>query len=283
MKRLIQGFALASLVLVLAAGSTSAAEGTWVSESGQVHAIHAGNAIFVTEDGAERFDLSDLADGETRTFGAGPRAVTVSRSGSEATITRRASGDDVSAIEITCQLNNDTCTVLTFPNDPNKVMVAIEKERTCIDGAGDCDFTFGDGEGHIVVDIDCNGGDCSEFHTMHLERLADLHESFTVESMDDENGVPSRIVIRRIGGDGAREDDVFVTKVGTSVFDAMQRIQVLHGDSVMLSCSEGDATIMVNKDEADDTFLCPKHSTPMEQVKGHGALRLIRHGEPHEH
>ena len=65
MKRLIQGFALASLVLVLAAGSTPAGEGTWVTQSGQVHAIHGGNAFFVSDDDAERFDLSDLKDGET--------------------------------------------------------------------------------------------------------------------------------------------------------------------------------------------------------------------------
>jgi len=285
MKRLIQGLALASLVLVMAAVSTPAGEGTWVSDSGQVHAIRGGNAVFVTEDDAERFDLSDLADGETRTFGSGPRAVTVSRSGSEATITRRASGDDVSAIEITCQLNDDTCTVLTFPSDPDKVMVAIEKERTCLDGAGDCDFSLAGGEGHIVVDIDCDGddgGDCNEIHTMQLEGLAELHKNFTVETTDDEGGASSRIVIRRIGGDGAKEDSVFVTRAGTSVLGGMHRMHALHGDSVMLSCSEGDATIMVAKDEAEDTFLCPKHSTPMEQVKGPGTLRVIHHGEPHE-
>lgn len=284
MKRLIQGFALASLVLVLAAGSTPAGEGTWVSGSGKVHAIHGGNAVFVSEDNAERFDLSDLADGETRTFGAGPRAVTVSRSGDVATITRSGSGDDVSAIDITCQLNDDTCTVLTFPDDPEKVMVAIEKERICVNGEGDCDFTFVDGHGggHIVVDIDCDGDDCGEFHTAHLKRLEELHDIFTVETAGDGDD-PSRIVIRSIGG-GANEDNVFVTKVGASSFGGVHRIRALHGDSVMLVCSEGDATIMVKKDEADDTFLCPKHSTPMEQVKRHGSdVRVIRTGEPHEH
>ena len=287
MKRLIQGFALASLVLVLAAGSTPAGEGKWVTQSGQVHAIHGGNAFFVSDDDAERFDLSDLKDGETRTFGAGPRAVTVSRTGDEATITRGGSGDDVSAIDITCRLNDDTCTVLTFPNDPEKVMVAIEKERTCINGAGDCDFSFGDGEGHIVVDIDCDASDaadCSELHAIHLQGLAELHENFTVETTGDEDGGPSRIVIRRIGGDGAEEDNVFVTRMDVSSVSAMHQVLALHGDSVMLRCSEGDATIMVEKDEADDTFLCPKHSTPMEQVKGHSSgVRVIRTGDPHEH
>ena len=285
MKRLIQGFALACLVLVLAAGSVQAGEGTWVTKSGNVHAVNGSNAVFVSDDDAERFDLSDLADGETRTFGTGARAVTVSRSGDEATITRTKSGDDVSAIEITCQLNNDTCTVLTFPDDREKVMVAIEKERTCINGEGDCDFTFGEGlaEGHIVVDIDCDGEDCGEFHTMNLDGLSELHEAFTVESLGD-GDEPSRIVVRRVGGVGATEDNVFVTKVGSSGVCGLQRIHEISEDHVTLHCSEGDATITVKKEEADETFLCPKHSTPMEQVKGHGAgVRVIRTGEPHEH
>ena len=285
MKRTIQGFALACLVLILAAGPGQAGEGTWVTKSGNVHAIHGSNAVFVSDDDAERFDLSDLADGETRTFGTGVRAVTVSRSGDEATITRSKSGGDVSAIEITCQLNDDTCTVLTFPNDPEKVMVAIEKERTCINGEGDCDFTFGEGlaEGHIVVDIDCEGQDCGDLHSMHLNGLAELDQAFTVESLGD-GDEPSRIVIRRVGGVGATEDNVFVTKVGSSGVCGLQRIHEPSGDNVMLRCSEGDATIMVKKEEAEETFLCPKHSTPMEQVKGHGAgVRVIHTGKPHEH
>jgi len=285
MKRLIQGFALACLVLVLAAGSTQAGERKWVSKSGNVHAIHGGNAVFVSADDAERFDLSDLSDGETRTFGTGARAVTVSRSGDVATITRTGSGDDVSAIEITCQLGDDTCTVLTFPNEPEKVMVAIEKVRTCANGVGDCDFSFGagHGEGHVIVDIDCDGDDCNEFHTMHLEGLSGLHDAFTVETAGDGDEV-SRIVIRRIGDPGAKEDNVFVTSVGASAFGGLHEILALSGDNVMLRCSEGDATIMVEKEEAEDTFLCPKHSTPMEQVKGHGSgVRVIRTGGPHEH
>jgi hypothetical protein len=284
MKRLIQGFALACLVLVLAAGSTQAGEGTWVSKSGNVHAIHGGNAVFVSADDAERFDLSDLSDGETRTFGTGARAVTVSRSGDAVTISRSRSGDDVSGIDITCQLDDDTCTVLTFPNDPEKVMVAIEKERTCVNAVGDCDFSFGEGHGggHVVVDIDCDGDDCEEFHTMHMEGLSELHNAFTIETTGD-GGEASRIVIRRIGDPGAKEDNVFVTSMGASV-GGLHGIRVLHGDNVMLRCSEGDATIMVEKEEAEDTFLCPKHSTPMEQVKGHGSgVRVIRTGGPGEH
>ena len=286
MKRLIQGLAMASLVCVLLASPAPAGENTWVSEAGTVHALHSGNAVFVSEDGAERFDISELKDGETRTFGAGPRAVTVRRSGDAATISRNSSGDDVSAIDITCRLADDTCTVLTFPNDPERVMVAIEKERICENGEGDCDFMLGEGVvsgGNIVVDIECedNEEDCGEIHRMHLDGLAELQGIMEVETEGRGDGEQSRIVIRRIGGDG---ENVFVTKAGVGGPAAMHRMHALHGDQVMLRCSEGDATITVKKEEAGDTFLCPKHSTPMEAVKGHAGrgIRVIRESAPRE-
>ena len=36
---------------------------------------------------------------------------------------------------------------------------------------------------------------------------------------------------------------------------------------VVLTCPEGDAKIHVEQEEAEDTFLCPKHSVPMEKVE----------------
>jgi len=287
MKQMIRGMALAGLALVLMTAPALAGEGgTWVTDTGSVHAIHSGNAVFMSEDDAERFDLADLRDGETRTFGEGPRSVTVSRNGDEATISRTASGDDVSAINITCRLSDDTCTVLTFPDDPKKVMVAIEKERTCNNGEGDCDFSFGDhagAEGHIVVDIECDGDDCGEVHEMHLKELGDLQGIIAMETEDGDHGNPSRIVIRRVGGEGGNDENVFVTR-GDHSPGAMHRVHRLHGDNVVLRCSEGDATIRVKKEEAGETFLCPKHSTPMEAVKGHErrGVRVIRTGSPDE-
>ena len=281
MKKLFQGFTIMGLALILVAGSATAGEGTWVSDKGKVHAVHSGNAVFVSDDGAEKFNLSDLNDGESRTFGTGDRAVTVRRSGDEAMISRASSGDDVSAIDVDCRLDVDNCTVLTFADDAEKVMVAIEKERTCVNGEGDCDLAFGEahGMGHVVVDIDCDGDDCEDLHTL---QLSELENTFTVETAG-EGSEPSRIVIRRVGDAGATEDNVFVTKMGASGMGGLHKIRTLHGDSVMLTCSEGDATIMVKKEEKDDTFLCPKHSTPMEAAKGHGNFHVIRGGEPHEH
>jgi len=265
--------------MVLCTGVVFAGEGgTWVADSGKVHQLRHGNAVFVSDEDAERFDLSELRDGETRVFGSGPRAVTATRSGDSVSLTRASSGDDVSRIDVNCEIESDTCTVLTFPSEPDKVMVAIEKERVCVNGEGDCDHAFGtvSAMGHVVVDIDCDGDeDCESIHTMKLDEmlLDEKNNTFTVdvEALAGDEGEPSRIVIRRtgVGGEG---DNV--------------------GNQVMLRCSEGDATITVEKDEAEETFLCPKHSTPMVKVPGHPGgihviqspdIRIKREARPHEH
>ncbi len=288
MKRWTQGLAPAALALFLAGGTAPAGEGgSWVGSGGEAHAIHGGKTVFVGDEGAERFDLSALADGETRTFGAGARAVTASRKANSVSISRGGSGDEVSAIDVTCELDKDTCTVLTFPDDPEKVMIAIEKERSCVNGIGDCDVAVGEGVpagAHVVVDIDCEGDDCGEFQTLHLDGLSGLENVFEIEAGDGDGGEASRIVIRRLGTDGAKAHKVFVSAEGASAAGALARVPAPDGGKVMLRCTEGDATITVDGKEADDTFLCPKHSTPMERVKQFGrGVRVIREAEPHKH
>ena len=282
MKHSIRAAVLSGLALVLVSGIALAADGTWVAADGNVHQLRHGKAMFFSEDGAERFDLSELRDGETRTFGSGARAVTVSRSGDSVTISRTESGDDVSVIDVTCDVNQDSCTVLTFPDDPEKVMIAIEKERVCVNGEGDCDFSGGiAAAGHIVVDIDCEGEDCPELHGLQELQLGEFHQKLIVEALGSEDGEPSRIVIRRIGEGPGNDDNVFVTRSGS----ICETIHTAHGDQVVLRCAEGDATITVDREEAGDTFLCPKHSTPMERVNSgvNAPVHVIRRGISREH
>jgi hypothetical protein len=47
-------------------------------------------------------------------------------------------------------------------------------------------------------------------------------------------------------------------------------------DKVSLRCPEGDTTMRVDKSEAEDVFLCPKHSVPLEQVKSKGRVHEIK-------
>lgn len=266
--------------LLLTCGVASAADGQWVSDDGNIHKIH-GSAMFISSDGgdAERFDLSELRDGETRTFGIGDRAVTVSRRGDLATISRTGSGDDVSTIDISCSLEEDTCTVLTFADDPEKVMVAIEKERVCVNGEGDCDPHMGewvhDSGAHVIVEIDCDGEDCDDLQQLKLEELHEGMGSFVVKT-DDTIGMQNRVMIRRNGDLDGEGHNVFVQRVGDHDGTLQRKLHRVQTNTTMLRCSEGDATLSVSKEEADDTFLCPKHSTPLEKVEHNHGTRVIR-------
>lgn len=42
-------------------------------------------------------------------------------------------------------------------------------------------------------------------------------------------------------------------------------------DKQTLRCPEGDTIMRVDKDEANATYLCPKHNKVLEKVEGHGA------------
>jgi hypothetical protein len=57
-------------------------------------------------------------------------------------------------------------------------------------------------------------------------------------------------------------------------------VMIFHADPLdgktVLRCPEGDATVRVDEEEADDTFLCPKHSVPMEQVAAKKLIKTIR-------
>jgi len=266
-------------VLLMTVGVASAADGEWISDEGKLHKL-SGNAMFISADGgdADRFDLSEMRDGETRTFGVGARAVTVSRRGDVATISRSASGKEVSTIDIACDLDEDTCTVLTFADDPEKVMVAIEKERVCVNGEGDCDAHTGewvhDDGAHVIVEIDCDGDECDELQHLQLEEIHEGMGSFIVKS-DGAEGTLNRVMIKRMAEGGEDGHNVFVQRVGGESAAAQRQLHRVHMNSTMLRCPEGDATLSVTKEEAEETFLCPKHSTPLEKVEHSQRSRVI--------
>ena len=81
-------------------------------------------------DGATSYDLSELYDGETRIFGFGERQVSAVRDGDNVSISRPQSDDDDDLM--TCKIGRDTCHVMTYDDDPEKVSVMIA--RTVGDG-----------------------------------------------------------------------------------------------------------------------------------------------------
>jgi hypothetical protein len=265
--KLILGLAaLLSLALVVAVAGDKQ---VWVSDDGDHHDIH-GNVMFIGEDG-EAFDLSDLADGETRIFGSGDKQVTATRDGDEATITREPSGDE-SGMEITCHLDRDTCKIMTDDGDPEKVMIVIQKVRECVNGEGDCEVdvdlmdvgVFGDDAQTIMIreSINCDDeGNCTE-DVSHMGGVhGEGHALIELQTGVDPDG--NVIVI----GEGGNWVGAHAT--GDMVF-------ISGDDKVSLRCPEGDTTMRVDKDEAEEVFLCPKHSVPMEKVQSKGRVHEIK-------
>lgn len=245
MKQILGVFVLA-LAAVLLAAPLVAGEGEWVTDDHQTIAIHAVHDAMFFGEGGETFDLSDLRDGETRTFGEGAKQITVDRLGDVVTIVREESGDE-GKLEILCDAGKDTCQVITFEKDPEKVMIMIKKTRHCINDVGDCDgmnLTIDSiaGAGHAIIKtVKCNdAGECE-----HFENVI---------------GGPASVEIHEFKG-GPHHNMMFISDG--------------HADEVLLSCPEGDSRIHVGLEEAEDTFLCPKHSVPMVKATQNTFIRKI--------
>jgi hypothetical protein len=193
------------------------------------------SVMFVGEEG-EVVDLAELRDGETRVFGRGERQMTAARDGDEVRITREARGE-ASELSITCDIARDSCQVITS-EDGQEVAVRIEKSRECEKGIGDCDLhdvdilALGDvGSGHqVFVKQICAGDDCDDEETVEI----------ITTGVHDGHGL---LMLGEGGSHGIH----------------------VASDKVRLGCPEGDASIWVDKEEAGETFLCPKHSVPMEK------------------
>jgi hypothetical protein len=83
-------------------------------------AAHDGEIFFADGD---RFDLSDLADGETRYFGDPDRELAATRNGDEVTLS--FPDTDRALKEITCNLETDRCFVLTSDDDDGIARVML--------------------------------------------------------------------------------------------------------------------------------------------------------------
>jgi len=254
MKKTILALAIAALLI----GSPALAgeNGMWVSDSGHTVEL-AGPHTMMFHEGGETFDLSDLRDGETREFGQGDKQITVTREGDDVLIVREQAGDE-SALELKCHVADDTCQVVTFEDDPEKVMIVVAKTRTCVteDGDGECEANIdvmlsdigamGAGGHHAIVrKIKCDDdGDCEEFE--------DIIKGEMSVTADFATGHAGNIMVL----------------AGPPHMDG----------KVMLACPEGDSTVHVDKEEAEDTFLCPKHNVPMElsEHPAHPMVRKIR-------
>ena len=236
----------------------------WVTDDNEVIHIAGAGHMMINADDAETFDVSDLADGESRTFGEGEGQITVTRSGDEVTISHPG---DTGASKVICQISTDSCQILSVGGDDAQHMIMIRKTAECEGGEEDCldimtQFGTAVGGEHnmMVMSVDCDDDeDC--VHSIHPGADGHLGHHAVVEVHQ---------------GDGAMVDVMKHVVVSGEGDAGGQFVYITTGDKLTLRCPEGDATITVDKDEADETFLCPKHSVPLEKVTPKGGPRTIQ-------
>lgn len=200
----------------------------------------AGNT-WISEDG-ESFDLKDLADGETRTFGSGDGQIRATRNGDSITI-EVPGEDDAKTIELQCGDADDECRVHVHGDDGANV-VMIQRDRK-----GDHKtvevrrIVTGDGDHEVLVDVD-------EIVRTVTAAVGDVHVMAV--------------------GEGDHEG-VWVTDEGENI--VIEEFEGPHGNLMfigepgeMVRCPEGDTTMRLEDDETEQSFYCPKHKVLLEKV-----------------
>lgn len=221
------------------------------------------SAAVAGHDHGETLDLQDLADGETREFGDGDHRVVATREGDAI---RLEIGHDGSVVELArCAGEEEDCKIslIGAAGEPTVAIVRVDgdahgsHESMKIVRLGDHD---GEGlTGHIAIAGALDGDGNVFFEKLLGEGDAD-------------------ILVESLGGDGT--DVAWVTSDGADANAILERLHAHggHGEhapkvlrlgssnKTRLRCPEGDASLTVDKDEADDTFYCPKHEIALERA-----------------
>ncbi len=191
-----------------------------------LHRMGAGGENCFFSDG-ERFDLSELADGETRYFGPPEREVAVARTGDEVVMT--LSGDDGETHEIKCNVVEDGCFILTKGEDEYASIMIMNTRGP--HGHGKGNFAFFDDE--IL----------SDSKRVLIQTLGAVDNEFAFGghgmqwvSDDDDAGVPQHL------------------------------FRMLAEPGTMVRCPEGDTTMRLEEDESAEGYHCPRHNVLMEKV-----------------
>ena len=260
MLKIIPGIVIALMNMILAAGVTVADdERVWVTDDEEQIVISTVGVTSLAADMEDAFDVSDLADGETRTFGEGDRQVKVTRDGDTVTIQHPARGNGVRSI--LCSLLDDVCKILHVDGEPGQTMVMIRKHRTCEGDDENCaqltaDVMVEEGSPHVLVRkvVRCDGdGNCEESETESHSALA---EAFVTVAAGDAESMKQMIFV----GDGGEGPALMVRAEG----------------KVALQCPEGDTTMLVDEENADRVYYCPEHNVPLERKAARSGVRTIR-------
>jgi hypothetical protein len=189
--------------------------------------------------------LEDLADGETRTFGEGDHKVTVTRNGDKLSV--KIDG-----------------------------MEGLHGKHVMIGSAGhDIDCDTEDGDCNLWVSDDGNiikmGTGGMHGNMMFIGDEGDAHGNVIIKSMGDGTDIEKEVHVIRIGegGENAFTVDVDGEAGGPHIIKMIGGLMGhhgSHGDHTILRCEEGDTTMVLDTEEAEGVFFCPKHKTELKPV-----------------
>jgi len=206
-------------------------------------------------------DLTQMKDGETRTFGEGKAQITASRRGDDIEITMP--GEDGKAPHtLTCKAGDQHCYVMAHDDLGHGTVMVMrsagdaeaDKEMTWFSGGGD-GGTWTDESGNTMV-LHSDGGERQIQVTAEADGEPGAVKVIRVDAGDGEQ---AEVKVFTMGGDGAEG-----LKMLSESPDGPHVIRI-EMKGTMLHCPEGDATLHV--EEGDDAvYLCPKHNVAMEKA-----------------
>ena len=191
-----------------------------------LHRMGAGGENCFFSDG-EPFDLSELADGETRYFGPPEREVAVARKGDEVVMT--LSGEDGETHEIKCNVVEDGCFILTGGEDDDASIMIMNTRGS-----------HGHGKGNFVFLDD--------------ESLADSKQVL-IQAL---SAVDNEFVFGDHGMQWVSDDE--------DAGGHRKLFGMLAEPGTMVRCPEGDTTMRLEEDESAEGYYCPRHNVLMEKV-----------------
>jgi hypothetical protein len=115
----------------------------------------------------------------------------------------------------------------------------------CDTGSGDCNLWVSEDGNVITMGSGSIGGDAHGDieKEVHVIRIGEGGENTFTVDVEGEGGPH---IVKMIGG--------------------MMGHHGSHGDHTVLRCEEGDTTMVLDTEEAEDVFFCPKHKTELKPV-----------------
>jgi hypothetical protein len=218
-------------------------------------------------------DLTQMKDGETRTFGEGKALITAARHGDNIEITLPGQ-DGEAAHTLTCKAGDEHCFVMANDDLGHGTVMVM---RSAGGGAAENEsFSWSSDPGDGATWTASAGDGKTGEHQIQIVAEADGEPGevkvITVNGVDGEPGEMK--VITLDGGDAEGFKMLSESAGGPHVI----RIEM---KGTTLRCPEGDATLHV--DDGDDAvYLCPKHNVAMEKIDPSKTKTFERHIEVHQ-